>query len=55
MGGSIALGEPLGAVGGMMLCHLLDQLEKRDQTFGSLTIDAGSGLAMSTIIERLEL
>lgn len=55
LGGSIALGEPLGAVGGMMLCHLLDQLEKRDQTFGSLTIDAGSGLAMSTIIERLEL
>lgn len=53
LGGSIALGEPLGAVGGMMLCHLLDELERRDQQFGCLTIDAGSGLAMSTIIERL--
>lgn len=54
LGGAIAHGEPLGAVGGMMLCHLLDELERRDQTFGSLTIDAGSGLAMSTIIERLD-
>lgn len=53
LGGAIALGEPLGAVGGMMLCHLLDELERRDLTFGSLTIDAGAGLAVSTIIERV--
>jgi acetyl-CoA C-acetyltransferase len=52
-GGAIALGEPLGAVGGMMLCHLLDELERRDFTLGSLTIDAGAGLAVSTIIERV--
>jgi len=53
LGGAIALGEPLGAVGGMMLCHLLDELERRDLTLGSLTIDAGAGLAVSTIIERV--
>ena len=53
LGGSIALGEPLGAVGGMMLCQVLDELERRDLTIGSLTIDAGAGLAVSTIIERL--
>lgn len=53
LGGSIALGEPLGAVGGMMLCQMLDELERRDLTLGSLTIDAGAGLAVSTIIERL--
>ena len=53
LGGSIALGEPLGAVGGMMLCQILDELERRDLTIGSLTIDAGAGLAVSTIIERL--
>jgi len=53
LGGAIALGEPLGAVGGMMLCQLLDELERRDLTMGSLTIDAGAGLAVSTIIERL--
>ena len=53
LGGAIALGEPLGAVGGMMLCQILDELERRDLTLGSLTIDAGSGLAVSTIIERL--
>lgn len=52
-GGAIGLGEPLGAVGGMMLCHLLDELERRDFTLGSLTIDAGAGLAVSTIIERV--
>ncbi len=53
LGGAIALGEPLGAVGCMMLCQVLDELERRDLTFGSLTIDAGAGLAVSTIIERL--
>jgi acetyl-CoA C-acetyltransferase len=53
LGGAIALGEPLGAVGGMMLCQLLDELKRRDFTFGSLTIDAGAGLAVSTIIERV--
>ena len=53
LGGAISLGEPLGAVGGMMLCHLLTELERRDLTIGSLTIDAGAGLAVSTIIERV--
>ncbi|TXF91555.1 acetyl-CoA C-acyltransferase [Neolewinella aurantiaca] len=53
LGGAIALGEPLGAVGGMMLCQLLDEMERRDLTLGSLTIDAGAGLAVSTIIERV--
>ena len=53
LGGSIALGEPLGAVGGMMLCHVLDELERRDLATGCLTIDAGAGLAVSTIIERV--
>lgn len=53
LGGAIGLGEPLGAVGGMMLCHLLNELERRDLTIGSLTIDAGAGLTVSTIIERV--
>ena len=53
LGGAIALGEPLGAVGGMMLCHLLDELERRDLTLGCLTIDAGAGLAVATLIERV--
>lgn len=53
LGGAIALGEPLGAVGGMMLCHLLDELERQDLAIGSLTIDAGAGLAVSTVIERV--
>lgn len=52
-GGAIALGEPLGAVGAMMLCHLLTALQDRDLTIGCLTIDAGAGLALSTVIERV--
>lgn len=52
-GGSIALGEPLGAVGAMLLCHLLAALEEADLSIGCLTIDAGSGLALSTVIERV--
>ncbi len=51
-GGAIALGEPLGAVGGMMLCNVLYELERRDLQTGLLTIDAGAGLALSTLIER---
>ena len=54
LGGAIALGEPLGAVGGMMLCHLLDELERRGLRLGSLTIDAGAGLAVSTVIELMD-
>lgn len=53
LGGAISLGEPLGAVGGMMVCHILDELERRDLTIGSVTIDAGAGLAVSTVIERV--
>ncbi|MEM1357716.1 MAG: acetyl-CoA C-acyltransferase [Bacteroidota bacterium] len=53
LGGAISLGEPLGAVGGMMLCHVLDELERQDLSLGSLTIDAGAGLAVSTVIERI--
>lgn len=53
-GGAIALGEPLGAIGAMMLAELLCELERRDAQFGLLTIDAGSGLALSTLIERIQ-
>lgn len=51
-GGAIAFGEPLGAVGGMMLCNVLYELERRQLRTGLLTIDAGAGLALATLIER---
>ncbi|MGB3547837.1 MAG: acetyl-CoA C-acyltransferase [Saprospiraceae bacterium] len=53
LGGSIALGHPLGATGLMLVCHVLDELERRDQTFGLLTINSGAGLAVATLLERV--
>lgn len=52
-GGSIALGHPLGATGGMMMSSLLDELERRDQTMGLLTLCMGGGMGMTTIVERI--
>ena len=47
-GGAIALGHPMGATGGMLVSMLLDELERRDQELGLVSIcgAAGSGTAM---------
>lgn len=52
-GGSIALGHPLGATGGMILGTVLDELEKRDQRYGLCTLCVGAGMGIATIIERV--
>lgn len=52
-GGAIALGHPLGATGAMLLGTLLDELERRDLQTGLVTLCAGAGLAVATIIERV--
>lgn len=52
-GGSIALGHPLGATGAMLLGTLLDELERRDLQTGLVTLCAGAGLAVATIIQRV--
>lgn len=52
-GGAIALGHPLGASGAMLLGTLLDELERRDLQTGLVTLCAGAGLAVATIIERV--
>ncbi|HMR42688.1 MAG TPA: acetyl-CoA C-acyltransferase, partial [Saprospiraceae bacterium] len=51
-GGAIALGHPLGATGAMLLGILLDELERRDLRTGLVTLCAGGGMAVTTIIER---
>ncbi|RME97605.1 MAG: acetyl-CoA C-acyltransferase, partial [Bacteroidetes bacterium] len=52
-GGAIALGHPLGATGAMLLGTLLDELERRDLHTGLVTLCAGAGLGVATIIERV--
>jgi acetyl-CoA C-acetyltransferase len=52
-GGAIAMGHPLGATGAMLLGTLLDELERRDQRYGLVTLCVGGGMGTATIVERL--
>ncbi|MCW5668694.1 MAG: acetyl-CoA C-acetyltransferase [Hydrogenophaga sp.] len=52
-GGAIAMGHPLGATGGMLLGTLLDELERRDAKRGIVTLCAGGGMGIATLIERI--
>lgn len=51
-GGAIALGHPLGATGAMLLGTVLDELERRDQRYGLVTLCIGMGMGVTTIIDR---
>jgi len=52
-GGAIAMGHPLGATGAMLLGTLLDELERRGGRYGMVTLCAGGGMGIATVIERL--
>ncbi|MFG3407329.1 acetyl-CoA C-acetyltransferase [Streptomyces sp. NPDC048142] len=52
-GGAIALGHPLGATGAMILGTVIDELERRDQQFGLVTLCVGGGMGVATVVERL--
>ena len=52
-GGAIALGHPLGATGAMLIGTLLDELERRDQSTGLVTMCIGGGMGIATIFERV--
>ncbi|GAA3239506.1 acetyl-CoA C-acetyltransferase [Dactylosporangium siamense] len=52
-GGAIAMGHPLGATGGMLLGTIVDELERRGQRFGLVTLCIGGGMGIATIVERL--
>src|SRR5437588_196996 len=51
-GGAIAIGHPLGASGARLMCHLLNELERRDARYGLQAMCCGGGLGTATIIER---
>ncbi|MFE2112552.1 acetyl-CoA C-acetyltransferase [Streptomyces microflavus] len=52
-GGAIALGHPLGATGAMILGTVIDELDRRDQRFGLVTLCVGGGMGVATIVERI--
>jgi acetyl-CoA C-acetyltransferase len=52
-GGAIALGHPIGATGAMLLGTVLDELERRGQSVGLVTLCSAGGMAPATIIERI--
>lgn len=53
-GGAIALGHPLGASGGRLMCTMLYEMERSGVRFGLQTMCEGHGMANATIIERLD-
>ncbi len=52
-GGAMALGHPIGATGAILIGTALDELERRDQHVGLITMCAGGGMAPAIIIERV--
>jgi len=51
-GGAVALGHPLGATGGMLIGTVIDELERRNQNVGLVTMCVGYGMATATIVDR---
>ncbi|MCI0689184.1 MAG: acetyl-CoA C-acetyltransferase [Sporichthyaceae bacterium] len=51
-GGAIAMGHPLGATGAMLLATALDELKRRELRYGLVTLCAGGGMGIATIVER---
>jgi len=52
-GGACALGHPIGATGSMLIGTVLDELERRGQRYGLVTMCAAGGMAPAIIIERI--
>jgi acetyl-CoA C-acetyltransferase len=50
-GGSIAMGHPLGATGGMIMGTVIDELERRGLKRGLCTLCVGGGMGIATIVE----
>ncbi|WP_221350331.1 acetyl-CoA C-acetyltransferase [Streptomyces beigongshangae] len=52
-GGAIAMGHPLGATGAMLVGTALDELERRSARRAVVSLCAGGGIGIATVIERL--
>lgn len=52
-GGAIALGHPLGCTGTKLSVQLFDEMKKRDNRYGMVTMCVGTGQGAAGIFERL--
>lgn len=52
-GGAIALGHPLGATGAKLTVQILNELKRRKQKYGMVTMCIGTGQGGAGIFERL--
>jgi acetyl-CoA acyltransferase len=52
MGGSIAIGHPFGATGGRLTTTLLNELKRRGQNLGLITVCAAGAMGFSMVLER---
>ncbi len=51
-GGSIAIGHPFGATGARVTMQLLNELKRRGEQFGLLTVCAAGGSGFAMVVER---
>lgn len=52
-GGAIALGHPLGCTGAKLSVQIMNELKKRDQKYGIVTMCVGTGQGAAGVIEML--
>ncbi|PHR45063.1 MAG: acetyl-CoA C-acyltransferase [Fluviicola sp.] len=52
-GGAISLGHPLGCTGAKLTVQIMNELKKRDQKYGVVTMCVGTGQGAAGVIERL--
>jgi acetyl-CoA acyltransferase len=51
-GGAIALGHPLGCTGAKLTVQILNELKKREQKYGIVTMCVGTGQGAAGVLER---
>ena len=52
-GGAIALGHPLGCTGAKLSVQLFNEMKRRDQKYGMVTMCVGTGQGAAGVFERL--
>lgn len=52
MGGSLAIGHPFGATGGRLTITLLNELKRRGENVGLITVCAAGALGFAMVVER---
>jgi acetyl-CoA acyltransferase len=53
-GGAIALGHPLGCTGGKLTVQLLNDLKRRNEKYGVVTMCVGTGQGAAGVFERFK-